>query len=434
MKFTLTKPFTKNGVFFLPGDETSYNGNLLYDPTKGLFLQLKDLPLDYREDSFVQMMSGRLYGDPYSCTLINVRYEMSNFSGNRDGVSRITTFFVNALLLGKQISDPNELLFDQVDFTYSNFRNWINEPSIFIDYTREDKIATIKKLPEITGNLDELFDFEIKFGNIGSYPSKSFEISITQNVTFNIISKNKKPLSINEYINMNKIIKCFFMFMQGVYVTEESIFCRNKSKDIDVELIQFYQRFAEPKKLEIRDFRHTYASIAMKFERILKNWIKKYKEMPDFFNSFFENVINENLFTYDKFENLYQSLLFYYNYKFDDARMPKEDYKLFIKEMKNKLNDKEQQFIERFVGSGNVFSLSQQLEKIFMQLDFWKDKPSECRHYVREIVLVRNRIEHSTESITTKTLSDANNMTHNLTSFISTLILYEIEYSDETTS
>ncbi|MGH2612854.1 MAG: HEPN domain-containing protein [Rhabdochlamydiaceae bacterium] len=125
-----------------------------------------------------------------------------------------------------------------------------------------------------------------------------------------------------------------------------------------------------------------------------------------------------------------QSLLFYSNYKFENIQTPKEEYNKFFDKMREKLDDNEKQFVDRFRGMGNQLSLKQQLEKIFLQLDFWKAEPSKLKKYIDNIVEVRNRISHATKNVTSQTYGDAINMTHNLTSFISSLILFEIKFQD----
>ncbi|NIP61823.1 MAG: hypothetical protein GWO15_03375 [Nitrosopumilaceae archaeon] len=334
-------------------------------------------------------------------------------------------------MLGKQIADENELYFEKVFFTYSNFREWVNRPSIVTEFIPDgESYSEFKEIPKISGNLDDLWNYEIEFHNYGEYPKESFKISIEQGVTFNILPRDEKTLHLNDFLKMNQIVKLFFMFMQGSYIVEESINCINFEKNIRVELIQFYPQLAKPKKFDHNvKFKHTYDEIKIKFERIIQKWVEKYKEMPDFFNSYFENIINESLFPYDRFENLFQSILFYYNYKFDNKRLPKEEYSTFIKKMKGKLNEEEQKFVDRFSNLGNEFSISQQLDKVFEQLEFFKNEPQKRKRYIREIVKTRHKISHATGRITPQSLSDATNMTSNLTTFISNLILYEIEYS-----
>jgi len=426
----LSKPFTKTGEFFIPEQDVGWRGSFSYDPTKGLFLHLKNLPLSYKNDSGFKVMTGIIDGHPYSCTLVNIIPQESMFSGNQDGLTRTNTFAVEAILLGKRISDERELVFDQVHFSYSNFREWLNKPTIFLPYTEGDKIATIKKLPKIKGALDDSFNFQIEIGNEGEYPKESFDISLRQYVTFGIVSKNGKLFPLKYFLHMNKIIKYFFMFLQGRYVTEESIFCGDKAKAGEpLELVQFYRRFKKAKKLKDQEhFTHDYNPLI--FERILQNWIKKYNNMPDFFDRFFENVIKDDLSPIDKFENLCQSLLSYYNYKFEERRQSEEEYTSFFNTLISKLENDEKQFVERFRLLGNRFSLRQQLDKIFEQLDYLKDKDSRDR-YVNAVVDLRNRIEHATENISHSLIRDAFGMAHNLTSFTSNLILHEIEYDEK---
>ena len=107
--------------------------------------------------------------------------------------------------------------------------------------------------------------------------------------------------------------------------------------------------------------------------------------------------------------------------------MSDEDYTSFFNNLLKKLDSDEKNFVEKFRVQGNNISARKQLGKIFEQLEYLKDKERR-EPYVNAVVDVRNRIQHATENIGHELLRDASNMAHNLTSFTSGLILYEIEY------
>ena len=191
-------------------------------------------------------------------------------------------------------------------------------------------------------------------------------------------------------------------------------------------MFQFTRKFKQAEKIEkVRDFAYQYAPL--NFEKILQNWIKKYKEMPDFFDRFFENIVKDDLSSVDKFENLCQALLSYYNYNFEKNKQLPKEYTSFFNTLLDKLDTDEKQLVERFRSSGNQFSLRDQLGKIFEQLEYLKDE-TRRKKYVNDIVLLRNRVEHATENLSAELYRDASNIVHNLNSFTSNLILYEIEY------
>ena len=215
MSIKLTKPFHLTGEFIIPNQDSGWRGSLSYNPNKGLFVELKNLPLDYRNNSIIPLMTGIIDGNPYSCTLVTIYPEKDTFSGNRDGFTRTNTFAVEAVLFGKRFTNESEVVFERVFFSYSNFREWLNKPTIFMPISIEDHIATIKKLPKIKGSLDDSFDFEIEIGNAGSYPKESFDISLKQYVSFGILSKDGKLLPLKSYLEMNKIIKYFSCFYRG---------------------------------------------------------------------------------------------------------------------------------------------------------------------------------------------------------------------------
>lgn len=426
---TLKKPFTINATFFIPSNpEVEYRGILINSPERGIFLELYDLSLGQGPNFHVPLLCGRFGSDPYTFTLIEVRGFSNVFSGNPTAITSTTKCNVARCLLGPHYSDPNELVFNEIQFSYSNFREWINEPSIFTEFGENTSTTKFVELPDINGSLDNTFDYSIKRTNTGSYPEKSFDISISQAVTFSIISKDNKLLPLNDFLKLNMIIKTFFMFMQRTYVNEESIFCINELKNTKAELIQFFPQYSTPKKLKNREFHIAYSRISMKFEGLLQKWIEKYKEMPEFFNSFFENKINDHLEVTDKFENLIQSLLYYHRYKFKEEIMPSEEYKEFIKNMKNKLDtENEKQFIERFRNIGNYYSIGKQLDQILEQLEYLKDKKTRG-NYIREIVKIRNSLSHSKIESKQELLQKTFNMTFNLDSTIQSLIRLEIEF------
>ena len=154
MSIDLSKSFTMTGEFFLPTSTDGYRGTITYDPAKGLFLTLKNLPLSYQY-STIRIMTCMIDGYPYSGTLVNIIPQTGVFSGNQDGLTRTNLFVVASVFFGKRVSAEKELLFNKVRIIYSNFREWINKPNIFNIRTKGDTIATIKKLPAIKGRLDD---------------------------------------------------------------------------------------------------------------------------------------------------------------------------------------------------------------------------------------------------------------------------------------
>ena len=429
----LTEPFTITGDFFI--SDKNYQGTLSYDPKNGLFLKLKNLPFEH-DNKLIALMTGIIDGEPYSCTLLNLYPQENVFSGNPDGLTRTSTYAVQAMLGDKKITDPEKLLFTKVRFIYSNFREWLNKPTVFATLTHEDEKddnILLKKFPNIKGSLNESFDFEIEITNTGSYGSASgnFDISLKQSVTFGIVGKNGKSFPLSEYLKLNKAIKYFFMFLQGRYVVEENIYCHmekdgQRAYEPISNLFLFQRRLKQAKKLDVTEhFSYPYNPFI--FERILQNWIKKYEKMPDFFDKFFENWIKEDQSPTDKFENLFQALIYYYNYNFDETVKPEEEYNLFFNTLKKKLDEEGQKFVDRFRLLGNKLSLRSQLNKIFEQLEYLKDKEKREK-YVGMVVDLRNRIQHATENISPDLLRDSSTMAHNLNAFTSSLILHEIEY------
>ena len=426
MKIDLSKPFTKTGKFFIPQQSVSWSGTFFYDPNNGLTLHLKDFPISCNLYSMIPIMNGVIDGDPHSCTLTEAILQKKIFSGNLDGMVSTNIFTVSHIFLGRHMSDTSELVFDQVDFIYSNFREWLNKPTISTQNINNNIVITAKKPPKIKGALDELFNFEIGINNTGQYHGESFDICLEQSVAFSIVSKKSEAIDLSKYLEMNKIIKYFFMFLQGRYVTEKAIFCRKCSEKVNVELLHFYNQYKQAKKLgKTEQFTHTYDPST--FERTLQRWIIKYRKMPDFFDRFYENMVKEELSPIDKFENLIQSLLLYHKNNFEDSELPEEKYNEFFKELIRKLDGKEKHFVERFRVMGNKLGLRKQLGQIFELVHNESDKRDRDR-YVNKIVSLRNNIEHPVENTTPEIHARAFSMTNNLTAFVSKLISYEIKY------
>ncbi|PBO84764.1 MAG: hypothetical protein COA77_07390 [Thaumarchaeota archaeon] len=106
------------------------------------------------------------------------------FSGNPDGITRTSTFTVAAMLGDKQITDPEKLLFTKVRFIYSNFREWLNKPTVVATLNHgdeKDDNILLKNFSNINGSANcmilpvfFIFDFEvivnyivIKIPNVG---------------------------------------------------------------------------------------------------------------------------------------------------------------------------------------------------------------------------------------------------------------------------
>ena len=355
MNLNLSKSFTLSGRFFIPQTDSDWSGILCYDPNNGITLKLRNLPLSFKPSVLIQIMNGILDDKPYSCTLHNAILQKTLFTANPDGMAGISTFNIAHVYLGKCFETSQELIFDKVNFYYSNLRQWLNKPTISTKQINSDIVVTIPESIEIQGNLDNIFTFKITIANFGSYLEKSFSSNFKQNVIFSIISKSGQSITISNYLEMNKIVKYFLMFVQGRYVTEKSIICEKSTAEIYVDLVQFYNPYKPAKKLgKAEQFTHKYDP--HKFETNLQKWVKKYKKMPDFFDRFYENLINEKLSPMDKFENLIQSLLFYHKAKFSDNIEDEEKYKIFFNNLLKKLDPNEKQVVERFRSAGNTLS------------------------------------------------------------------------------
>ena len=371
-------------------------------------------------------MNGLLESNPHSCTLRSVIFERRVFSGNQDGMTCSCIFRVHSIFLGKFFSNVNEIAFGQVGFDYSNLREWLNNPTISIQNHGQEEVATIHRPTAIKGCIDSLFDFEIRIVNVGFYPEKSFNIHLEQSVFFVIVSKNGTTVNLDKYLQLNKITKYFFMFLQGRYVIEKSIYCNNESNHTHVDYVGFYIPYKPAKKInKMEHFQHSYDQLT--FEKWLQKWVKMYGEMPDFFDRFYENVIKEELSPIDKFENLIQSLLFYHKSRFDNTVMPRKDYNIFFNNILDKLDADEKKFIEKFRTMGNNISMRNLLKDIVKKIDGDNDNTN---RFIDEIVLLRNKIEHSTENTTSDTLPLVSSLTYNLSNLVLQLIRYEISHDN----
>ncbi len=376
-----------------------------------------------------------------SCiTLINVGAFETNISLSRvvgevgKGIGRsVTKCRVGFCIFDIHFVMPDDLLFDKMKIEFSTFREWINKPSIAENGVTEqvDEIK-INHLEDIEGSLDDKFDFSIEFSNIGSYPLRdgSFEIHLSQSVLFCINTKENQLCTLDEFFTQCRMIKAFFMFFQKSHVIEENIWFSNSKKDFSGRFLVHSRHLAKIPSLKNKDFTFPYSRMSLKFEKLLQTWITKYKQMPHFFNSFFENIIKDNLSPEDKFENSIQALLFYHNYKFTENKWKPENYAKFIDDMKVKLNEEEKSFIEKIRGQGNFISMCEQLNRVLKQMELYKSLPT-LDNYVKEILSIRVTLSHS------KILHDPNfyqkliEMTFNLNSILTNLIMFELNYDNQ---
>ena len=421
----LSKSVTFHGNFSIPGQDDCWSGTLRYDPTNGIILYLRDLPLSFLEKNF-SIINGLLNVQPHACTLAIVSYQGRTFSVYLNDMISMSKYFVKFVYMGKRFDTINELVFERVDFTYSNLREWLNIPTISTQPHNDNIIVTVGKNMKIEGFIDETFSFIINVINSGSYSQQSFKSNFIQNVSFSIVSKNK-ALRLDRYLEINKILKYFFMYIQGRYVNESSIACWQKGVHEPYELLQSYDPYKFARNIDTTEhFAHKYDSLT--FEKILQQWVKKYRVMPDFFDRYYENIIKEELSPIDKFENLIQSLLYYHKNRFESRLMSDEKYNDFFTNLLNKLNNNEKQFIERFRNLGNQYSMRQILKDIFKSIGI---DSKNANNYSQQIIELRNKIEHSLENTTESTIFSVSNMIPNLSTIILTLIRREIESDEE---
>lgn len=423
--------FDYEGVFTFQPEGKSCYGHLKYLPDNGLVLELYNLHLKYSR-KFVGLISGKIYGEPYSCTLLNVNINNGkSIFDNDGGTYSIDKCTVQYAFLQKRFTNFEQIKFHEMQIFYSNLREWFNRPSIFTKFTEHEEHTNFKKIESIKGNLNEKFDFKVGFHNNGTFSAESFELFVKQSVSFSIICKDKEDLdSVGEFMKVNYAVSKFFMFIQGSYVTEEGTYCIDESKNIHAKLTLYQNHLATPKKFD-RDTLFEFHFIPeIKLERLLKNWIKKYEEMPDFFKTYFENISNDSLHSIDRFENLLQSFLYYFNYKFEDFIKSKEDYAEFFESMLPKLNSDEKKFVNQFRGMGNLMSNPKILHKVLSEIPFWKDSESLRIRTVKNILEIRRKIQHATSNKDAMLMADADSMAHNMTGIVKSLILKEIGYDD----
>ncbi|MCE2506634.1 MAG: hypothetical protein J4F36_09265 [Nitrosopumilaceae archaeon] len=98
--------------------------------------------------------------------------------------------------------------------------------------------------------------------------------------------------------------------------------------------------------------------------------------------------------------------------------------------MKVKLNEEEKSFIEKIKGQGNFISMREQLNRVLKQMEPYKSL-STLDNYVKEILSIRVTLSHS------KILHDPNfyqkliEMTFNLNSILTNLIMFELNYDNQ---
>ncbi len=409
-------------------------------PNEGFFLELYDLPLNSGSHFFAPLICGTKKDAPHAFTLINVGAFESNISLSKaigevgKGIGRsVTKCRVEFCIFGIHYTKPEDLLFDKMKINFSNFREWVNKPTITENrFTEKVDEIKINHLEDIVGSLDDKFDFSIEFSNNGSYPSKDgeFEIHISQSVLFCINTKENQLCTLDEFFTLCRIIKAFFMFIQKGYVIEEDIWFSNSEKDFSGKFLVHSHHLAKIPSLKNKDFKFPYSRISLKFEKLLQKWIIKYKEMPHFFNSFFENIVKDNLSPEDKFENFIQSLLFYHNYRFTENKWKTENYAKFIEDMKAKLNEEEKSFIEKIRGQGNFIGMPEQIKRVLKQMEPYKSLPT-LDNYVKEILSIRVTLSHSKIFQEPNFYQKLVGMTFNLNSILTNLIMFELDYDNQ---
>lgn len=409
-------------------------------PNEGLFLELYDLPGEIESYFFAPLICGTKKDAPHAFTLINVEafethLSLSKIPGEvRKGVGRrVTQCRVEYCIFGIHYSKPEELVFDKMSIEFSNFREWINKPTITNkQQTEKVDVVEINHLEDIIGSLDDKFDFSIEFTNEGEYPSTDgeFEIHISQSALFCMTTKESQLCTLDDFFEISKIIKGFFMFFQKSYVIENNIWFSNSKKDFSGEFLTHTNHLAKIQNFKNKDFKFPYSKISLKFEKLLQTWVIKNKEMPLFFNSFFENIVKDNLSPEDKFENLIQSLLFYHNYRFSENKWKKQNYSKFIEGIKSKLDKEESDFIEKIKGQGNFIGMPEQIKRVLKQLKPYKNLTG-LDDYVKEILSIRVPLAHSKIIRNIDFYQKLHIMTFNLESILTNLIMFELDYEEQ---
>jgi len=359
-------------------------------------------------------------------------------SGSNPAMNGLSTYRYTGhdLYLGWHFDREDDILFNTVKTSYSNFNEWYPMSGISTNLVGM-KNQLIKLDYSTIESVEAKIDDDFKLGlEILPKFSKSWtnkEFKLTEDTFLTIKSTTAKHHK--EFLKMNRCYNYFLMLAMAHKVHPITI--KGSTKDYEVSIFPATNLYEDIPKVPSHHMLFLYHEISESFEIFIQSWKKLWDAYEEVLTTYFSTLLNRGFSTVEiQFLRIAFVLEAYHRKKFPDEKVPFDDaYEKMITDMKTKLTDnpKALEFIERNRKKQMYMSFKQRLEKLAnICPDIFKDPEVEKLEFSKRVSKTRNALAHISEELDENVVTDPLELiylTHEMMALMEGCLLTELSFS-----
>ena len=439
--------FVIEGHWRLPNDTKKYSGTLEYKPSQGGTLKLigmlkepKDLNIIDKRDLILGLtINGK------KMTLSNCIESQTSFN---NGVFS-TVYWVQIILIGIHLENSEDVRFTSIAAEFSLLDEWMGISGI--EYSSENNSQ------KISVNIPESYKTKIESG-------LAIELAPAHSIKFKRMTAENKPLDVSisqkYYVNLSfdaekvfddyfKTLNKFTDFMTlmiGQPISYLSLrgkhsanFVESHGGTIYPEIIILPGMSKNPEPSSIAPFNIfiPFDVIKDNIQEYIKRWFTIEKEYESVIQLFFGSINNTQIYSFQTFSNLIQSLEVYHRRKFPNMlQFDKSEFEPIRKSIIDFVPEKFKDWITKVLEHSNDIILRKRLENLiktnFVLLKLFKNS-DEIDSFIFKITQTRHYYTHYSpeKEQNAATGIELYNINRKLGVIIRILLAYELGFGEE---
>lgn len=442
LPYTLYDSFEYTGIWFLPNSkQKQVTGTLKYSKnrfeletigtiTSGDTDFLSDLVRGFEQPKEIAIILG-ISTNGTKITLTRCHQTGSNASMNGLSTHRYTG---HDLYLGWNFDREEDILFDTMNISYSNFNEWYPQSGISIDISdiqnqRIKLSSTAIKAIEVKINSDFKLGLHVLPHFSRDLPNKEFKINEDTFLTI----KSTIPKHHKEFLKMSRCYSYFLMLAMANKVHPITI--TGSTNDYTVSVFPTMKLHEDIRKVPSHHMLFLYHEISDNFEDLIQSWKKLWNTYEEVMTTYFSTLFDAGFSTIEiQFLRIAFVLEAYHRRKFPDERVPYDEaYEKLITDMKTRLSDNPQalEFIEKNRKKMSM-TFKQRLEKLIdVCPNVFKDPISEKPQFAKSVSKTRNYFAHISEDSDEDVVTDPHKLiylTHEMMALFEGCLLRELPF------
>ncbi len=313
---------------------------------------------------------------------------------------------VNMAILGVGYSSNEEVLFNKVDFSFSDADEWFNISGIDKKIVKNDEGGDLgyqlhytPQKPIILELLNS-YNLEIKFKASIDEMDKAHRNVIRENVVLSIFTDLDKPL--DEFTDQVFKIGQFLSFITGKLVNLNSLngfskILNSENKEVSAKQDIYYSsvfKSNEAQSDKVDGPLLKFTDIASINPCFFKNWMAAYEDLSPALALYFAYHLGAYRFLDSKFLALAQGLETLHRRTSSELSMSESDFQKMLSEILDSCPTTHKEWLEMKLYFANELSLRKRLQDLFEPyIDLFGSK-KDIKNTVGRIVTTRNYLTH----------------------------------------